>query len=538
MGFIALLKAEGMRITQRRLIVMLIISGICSAGVLASVNKAAAEIAKGKTALLPFTIFIILVLTNIISTRYVTRVTTREVEQVVHRLRIRLISKLRNAQLHRLEKLGTGVIYAAIGKDTQTLSQLSSVLTSAIQAMVMIFFGAVYLAFLSPMALAAAAAFVVATSAVYSMKSRAMNSLLMESSRLENRLYDRLNDFIDGFKETRMHRARSDELHRHFQEDSKTAAQARIVALTEVGSIMIFTQTALFLLVGTMVFVVPILSPKFASSVVQTSTAVLFLFGSLSSVVGAIPAMASADMAARNLHDIEAALNESSVEELLPDPDNNPAFESLELSRIVYSHHDAGGRTLFTLGPLSFKLNRGEMLFITGGNGAGKTTFIKVLTGLYDPNAGSVSVNGTQINAEERQLYRELFAVVFNDPHLFARLYGLGQEAFDRAPALLAKLELTGKLSIKDGVFSTIDLSTGQRKRLALLVALLEDKPILILDEWAADQDPIFRKKFYRELLPEIKASGKTIVAITHDDAYFDVADRRMKLDYGNISEE
>ncbi|CDG80820.1 cyclic peptide export ABC transporter [Janthinobacterium agaricidamnosum] len=532
MSFFSLLKAEGLRITQRKLLAMITISGITSAGVLASVNYAAKEISKGKPTTAAFFIFLALVTLNVLSSRFVIRVTTSEVEHVVHRLRLRLTGKLRDAQLNTLEKLGPGVLYAAIGKDTQTLSQLASVLTNAAQSVVLIFFGAMYLAWLSPMALAVAAGFVALAVGMYLLQSRKLNQALSDSGRLENRLFDRVSDFVDGFKETRMNRGRSDELYGHFAEESEAAARSRISAMTALGSIMAFAQTTLFLLVGTMVFVVPVLSSDFSSQVVQTATVVLFLFGPISAVVGSVPAMASADMAARSLGEVEAALGSGARDThhgaVLP-------FDTLDMRNIVYTHHDGAGRNAFKLGPIDFTLRRGETVFITGGNGSGKTTFLKILTGLYRPDGGAISLDGLELAPTDGQAYRELFSVVFNDPHLFRRLYGLSPEARERVPALLQRLEMVGKVQLIDDSFDTLDLSSGQRKRLALLVALLEEKPILILDEWAADQDPVFRMKFYRELLPEFKAAGKTIVAITHDDAYFDVADRRIALNYGSI---
>ena len=106
-----------------------------------------------------------------------------------------------------------------------------------------------------------------------------------------------------------------------------------------------------------------------------------------------------------------------------------------------------------------------------------------------------------------------------------------------RAGEYLHQLELDHVVTVKDGVFSTVKLSRGQRKRLALLTAYLEDRPIYVFDEWAADQDPVFRRIFYLRLLPELKARGKTVVAITHDDRYFGDADRIVKLEEGKVVE-
>jgi putative ATP-binding cassette transporter len=536
MNFLQLLKSEGMRVTRGSILVMILVSGMSSAGVLATLNMGAKEIAGGRPSHYILLGFLACVLVSIFANRYVNHVTNREVEKVVHRLRVRLIAKVREAQLNNIEKMGTGTLFASISKDTQTLSQLASVLINAALSAMLIFFGSVYLAYLSPIVLVVGAVFVVLAGGAFSMQSRAYHDLLHKSALLEIGLFNRVSDFIAGFKEIRMSRGRSNELYVQFSDESVVSTDARVVALNKIGNLMIFTQTALFLLIGTMVFLVPMLSSNLASSVVQTATAVLFLFGPISSVVAAIPSFAAANNAARNIGRLETSLSHGGVTEIEVDTVPAMKFETLSMKNISYNHHDTDGSVSFVLGPIDFNLERGELVFLTGGNGSGKTTFIKILTGLYESGTGMTNVNGQTVTVEARQIYRELFSVVFNDPHLFHRLYSLSPAALARAPSLLERLELTGKLTIQDGVFSTISLSTGQSKRLALLVALLEDKPIIILDEWAADQDPIFRKKFYRELLPEMKANGKTIVAITHDDAYFDAADRHIALDGGIIS--
>lgn len=105
----------------------------------------------------------------------------------------------------------------------------------------------------------------------------------------------------------------------------------------------------------------------------------------------------------------------------------------------------------------------------------------------------------------------------------------------ESAEVYLKRLEIAHKVSIRDGSFTTTDLSTGQRKRLALINAWLEERPVLVFDEWAADQDPTFRRIFYTELLPELKRLGKTIIVISHDDRYFDVADRLVRMAAGKV---
>lgn len=170
---------------------------------------------------------------------------------------------------------------------------------------------------------------------------------------------------------------------------------------------------------------------------------------------------------------------------------------------------------------------------IAGGNGAGKSTLLRVLTGLYPTETGDILLDGRR---PTRDRLRALFATVFTDFHLFDRLYGVGQVDPERVGRLLERLLLSGKVTLREGAFSTTTaLSTGQRKRLALIAAVLEDRPVLIFDEWTADQDPEFREIFYSELLPELKEAGRTVIAVTHDDRYFDRADRLIRMRRGQI---
>jgi putative ATP-binding cassette transporter len=181
-------------------------------------------------------------------------------------------------------------------------------------------------------------------------------------------------------------------------------------------------------------------------------------------------------------------------------------------------------------------LRPGELVFITGGNGSGKTTLAKLLIGLYVPQQGEIRLDGKPITNEHRDNYRQLFSVVFSDFYLFENLLGLSDFNIDtRAQDYLTKLQLDRCVQIKDRTLSTLELSQGQRKRLALLTAYLEDRPIYVFDEWAADQDPQFKEIFYFELLGRLKEAGKTVIVISHDDRYYHVADRVIKLNYGLI---
>jgi putative ATP-binding cassette transporter len=188
---------------------------------------------------------------------------------------------------------------------------------------------------------------------------------------------------------------------------------------------------------------------------------------------------------------------------------------------------------------VDFTLESGELVFITGGNGSGKSTFLKILAGLYIPEAGRILLDGARIDDDTRERYRALITAIFTDYHLFSRLYGIPNPDPAEVERLLAQFELSAKTRLSDGEFRTLDLSTGQRKRLALIVALLEKRPLLLLDEWASDQDPEFRRKFYNEILRDLNRAGVTIVAVTHDDRYINELDlpaRRLHMEDGRFA--
>jgi putative ATP-binding cassette transporter len=222
---------------------------------------------------------------------------------------------------------------------------------------------------------------------------------------------------------------------------------------------------------------------------------------------------------------------------LRPAPDTS--WRRLELIDVTHVYRHDGADEEFELGPISLSMQPGELIFLIGGNGSGKTTLAKLLMGLYQPDSGEIRVNGGLITEAERDDYRQRFSVVFYDFYLFERLFGADAGDLDaRSESYLKMLQLDHKLQIKDGKLSTLDLSQGQRKRLALLNAYLEDRPIYIFDEWAADQDPQFKQIFYYQLLPDLKARGKTVIVISHDDRYYSLADRVIKLESGRLESD
>jgi putative ATP-binding cassette transporter len=299
---------------------------------------------------------------------------------------------------------------------------------------------------------------------------------------------------------------------------------------------------SMYILLGAVVFVAPRFSDTLGgTSLTNTTTALMFVVGACFGLVQSIPVLMTANAAADRIEQLEATLEAAAGPVRTHEIKLPKRFDTIEMHNIVFRYVDKFSDTTFQIGPLDFTLHSGELVFITGGNGSGKSTFLRVLAGLYPPDSGEITLDGMRINDETRDAYRALMSAIFFDNHLFRRLYGIPEPERGEVDGLLAKFRLTDKTELKDGEFSTLELSGGQRRRLALIVTLLEKRPILLLDEWTAEQDPEFRRKFYDELLPDMIKSGATVVVITHDDRYLDELDlpaRRIRMEEGRIVEQ
>jgi len=514
------------------------LAGLCSAAVLGIVNAAAAEAASRSPATTAyFFAFLGLTATFLLTKRFILLTSIHETEQIIHRIRLRVVEKVLRSDLLALDRIGRGNILASVGKDTQVLSQAAFMLTNAAEALALLTFALLYLGWLSLPAFIIGGLFMAAAAIFHSVKMNRVEQGLREALNKENACLASINDFLSGFREIKLHQRRGEDMSRHLEVESQQAAISKSGALEMLARQYSLSQAMLYMLIGTMVFVVPIFSDSFSNVAVKTATTVLFMVSSLTILIAAIPVFAEANAAAGHISGIEKELNESSwPTDPATDLPIEHEFKEIVLQQVSYKHEKRGDDTPFTLGPINLRFKAGELVFISGGNGSGKSTLVNLLIGLYRPSSGTITIDSKEVDSHSLVAYRNLFAVVFSDFHLFKRLFGMMDTAQERIDELLQLLEMEKKTSVVNGEFSSLNLSSGQRKRIALLVALLEEKPIIVLDEWAADQDPQFREKFYRIMLPELKRLGKTIIAVTHDERYFEIADRRISLDYGQIS--
>lgn len=538
MSFFQLVRRE-MQGSPNRLAIMAALGGISSASILAAINAGAQAADSGKPSLWAAALFIVALFLFIKTQNYILVSATAEIEAIIHKLRIRLMDQVRHSELLPLEGIGRAEIVAAITKETTALTQASNSLAFAGQGAVLILFIGVYVAFLSLLALVLGVLIVGIAGALFHSRSRHLAAASREASGWENQLFNRLMDLLDGFKEVRLNSARSEDLYSDIVEVSRTAANIKIRTQAETFRRIFLLQTSLYAMLGVIVFAVPVLSVTLGgASIGKTVTALVFILGTCFGLVNTIPILTAANTAADNIERLEARLLATVAGAKVGALEPARRFELIEMRGIVFSYVERSTEKVFTVGPVDFTLRSGELVFITGGNGSGKSTFLKLLASLYKPDTGEITFDGVLVTDNTREAYRQLISAIFVDYHLFQRLYGVPDPDPLEVDRLLAQFRLLDKTRLANSEFNTVDLSTGQRKRLALIVSLLEKRPILLLDEWAADQDPDFRRKFYFDLLPELHRSGVTVVVVSHDDRYLaemGVSARRLRMDEGRF---
>ncbi|WP_416773219.1 cyclic peptide export ABC transporter [Pseudomonas sp. RHF3.3-3] len=448
-------------------------------------------------------------------------------------VRLRTIGHIANASYADLERYGGGRPLAVLTGDLDTLVVLFINLPTIMMQSTVIIGCLAYLGWLSwQILLFALLAVLVGAAGFLLVNSRALGHLRGSRQR-EDDLIQQFRALFDGAKELKLHRARrqafvDDTLAPHIESVrvQRTLGYVLFSAASSWGNLVLFAFIGLTLFVLARSYGV--------DQQVMSGYAMIFLYMILpiEGLLAALPSLGSARIALERI----ARLQEQLPLEPAGEQEAGADFQRIELRGLTHRYFREKENSYFMLGPIDLAFEPGQLTYLIGGNGSGKTTLAKLLVGLYEGEGGSVQLDGRAVTAGNRDAYRQRFSTVFSDFFLFDTLLGVMPPHLEpQARRLLRELQLEHKVSIEHGAFSTLNLSQGQRKRLALLVALLEDRAFYVFDEWAADQDPAFKEVFYRTLLPDLKARGKAVLVITHDDRYFTLADRCIKLDSGQV---
>ena len=457
--------------------------------------------------------------------------------QGAYELRIQLSRQILAAPLRQLEKLGTHRLLATITQDIGSVIELVNILPQMLTQLAMMIGCIVYLGWLSwKLLLIMLACMAVGLLTHQLPMSRAFRYFRLLREQWDA-MYKGFQGVIMGTKELKLNSKRREAF--LSQELEPAAAGLRDYGIRGTAISMAVSnwgQILFFIFIGVLLFAGPLMINIQPQVLIGYTLVVLFMITPLTMLLNQIPALERAYLAAERIEELGLSLTAAKPESLAASSSPDAKWRKLELVDVTHSYRQDGAPAEFQLGPINLTFYPGELVFLVGGNGSGKTTLVKLLMGLYEPDGGEIRVNDKVVTPNERDDYRQQFSAVFFDFYLFERLFGFEAQEIDaESQKYLELLQLSHKLTIKNGQLSTIDLSQGQRKRVALLNAYLEDRPIYIFDEWAADQDPQFKQIFYYELVPELKNRGKTVIVISHDDRYYGLADRLIKLESGKV---
>ncbi len=505
-------------------------SGGCSAWLIALINRGLTADVNNHIAGYFLALAIVALLTGFISQVMLIRLA----QSAVYDLRLRLSQGVLSAPLQHLEELGASRLLVTLTEDVQTLSNTVFLIPFLCIDIAIIVGCLVYLSLLSGVVFLVVVAMMVLASLSVQLLLNKARSFLAQAREEEDRLYRHFRTITDGIKELKLHAPRRQAFFaEELQVSAKTSRNQNVSAMTTFAITTGWGQILLFSVVGLLLFGLPQLLPVTAPVLSAYILTIIYLMVPFQNLFERLPAFFRASVALEKVERMGLALasqTEISTDVTAPSYD----WQSLELEQVAHVYR--GEENHFVLGPLDLRFQPGELVFIVGGNGSGKSTLAKLITGLYIPESGKIRLDGKLITGKNREWYRQYFSAVFSDFYLFERLLGMGSPDLDRqAEDYLRQLHLEHKVQVQDGALSTTALSQGQRKRLALLTAYLEDRAIYLFDEWASDQDPLFRDIFYHQLLLDLKQRGKAILVISHDDRYFHLADRVIKLDYGKV---
>lgn len=511
------------------------ISGLGGVGILIVVNKAlAAQGSPGRLAWAFIGLCLIVPVSGFVSQFLIAKIGA----QSVFDLRVQLCRRILGAPVRHLEEIGVHRLLAHLSDDVGTITTALVDLPLLGMHVAIILACLLYLAWLSGSTFLIVLGTLVLGTVAYRLPVIRATLHFGRMREELDRIFDHFRSLTQGIKELKMHRRRRESFMVEVFEPTGMAIRDHgiranaIMALGNNSGRLLF-----FAVIGVVLFGLPRFRAVPGEVLTGYVLIILYMRTPVEILLARLPELSRAAVAIRKIDDLGLSLVSAAREADAPLAEElASSWQRLELVGLTHTYRREQEDGDFTLGPIDLCLRPGELHFLIGGNGSGKTTLAKLLVGLYAPEGGEIRFDGQKVTDENRDCYRQLFAVVFSDYYLFDELLGLRSDEMDaQAGEYLAQLHLDHKVKVEDGRLSSLDLSQGQRKRLALLTAYIEDRPIYLFDEWASDQDPLFKEIFYRKLLPDLRARGKTVIVISHDDHYYDIADRITKLDYGRI---
>ncbi len=521
--------------SKKQILFMASVSGLANGLLLAIVNLAAEQVFNRELEARLFVIYLISLLLFVYTQKIAFIEAITSVERALQQVKLRITDKVRRVELRFIEQHQEMGGYTALTQDSSLISQTAMKMVIAAQSLLVLLFSSIYLAILSPFSFLLTVIAIIIGVIVFFNHFRLTSEELQAAEQKEGQFLNRFTAMQHGFKELQVNRCESDDMFVHLSESVTQARILKVSANTRLFFDAMLGNFVFYLLLLLIVSLLPLILPTSSETTHKVVANVLFIFGPVGMFTGAMSMIMKTESAIKNLYALEEHLDASIQLQEPQDVEKYVNFKEIRLENLKFHYADPQGKTLFSSGPHNLTIYRHEMLFIVGGNGSGKSTFLKLLMALYHSEQGTIYIDNEPINPPMYPHYRGLFSIVLTDFYLFDRIYGLPDINADEVNHWLKVLELDKKTRYENQRFTNMDLSTGQKKRLAFIVAVLKNRPICIFDELAADQDPGFRKRFYEQILPDLKAQGRLVIVVSHDDKYFHLADRIIKLQDGRI---
>ncbi len=512
-----------------------LVAGLSTTALLAMINHDAAS--AGGYRLVASWPFALLLLLSAASSLVSGVALVRLSQGFLHELRVSFCSQILNTSLRELEKIGIPRLLTVLTEDIATIAQATMMVPALITNGALLVGCSAYLCYLSPPIFMGVAILLLMGVGIYTSIARRAGDHIRVARLLEDDLFTHYRQITQGVKELAMHKSRGTA----FIADLLSPTSINLMAKNQNGLIgyaygQSVSQSLFLVILAAPVFFGSFGSRTGSNIVPQFVATLIFALMPITAIVSIVPIIFRAFIAVKKMDDLQLnrAIGRADGDVNV----NPPVCSDIRMSFVNATYRYDVESEGFGLGPLTMEMSSGQAVFIVGGNGSGKTTFSRLICGLYPPSDGGVFLNGISIVADNVPWYSSHIGAVFADYWLFDELPSTTPDSLRRAKKYLEMFDLDGKVSIEQGKFSTVDLSQGQRRRLALISALIEDRPVYVFDEWAADQDPKFKEYFYLELIPELRREGKLIIVISHDDRFFHVADKVYKLESGLVVEQ
>lgn len=481
-------------------------------------------------------LYLLLIVFSFLAASFFQRYMVQMSNDILYGMEMGVIEKIRNASFQHFERVGSERVYSAIS-DARVLSRIPGVFVNLVNSSITILCTLGYLLWTSFLSGAILLAIMAGLLWYYIYRDVTIAKELNVVRDLQDIYYDNLQELLTGFRQIRVSDKRNDTLFFRFINANRARSKLLNISASKKYAVNELSGVySWYVILGLIIFVIPLFAHMEVASISAFVTAVLFMMSPLSQVIIFFPSYTNFKIAIERIEKLDRELGKEAVSSRIPfEPEE---FSSLRLEDISYAYGREGE---FSLNVPDLALKKAEIVFISGGNGSGKSTFIGLLTGLLKPDAGKVFINGRETEWEKFARFSNNMAVIFTNHHLFRENY----DGHDLSVENKQFMEYVDLLNLKEVIRIDRDrncinnnLSKGQQKRVALLFALLEDKPIIVLDEWAAEQDALNKRLFYTQWLGLMKNAGKTVVAVTHDDDYFQYADRVIRFASGEIVNE